>query len=102
MQVRDMAAWVVSDMAAWVVSATAVRYRPRARGTRCNRRLQARTRVAGITAHQASAQDTRCKRRLQARTRVAGITAHRASLRVDSLRDLKAPAMGLGFWLRES
>ena len=100
MQVRDMAAWVVSATAA--TAATAVRYRPRARGTRCNRRFQARTRVAGITAHQASAQDTRCKWRFRILKPAASIAERRASLRVDSLRDLKAPAMGPGFWLRES
>jgi hypothetical protein len=96
-QVRDMAARLVSATAA-----TAVRYRPRARGTRCNRRFQARTRVAGITAHQASAQDTRCKWRFRILKLAASIAERRASLRVDSVRDLKAPAMGRGFWLRES
>jgi hypothetical protein len=90
---QELAPVQVRDMAAWVVSATAVRYRPRARGTRCKRRLQARIRVAGITAHQASAQDTRCKRRLRILKPAATIAERRASLRVDSLRDLKARAM---------
>jgi hypothetical protein len=43
--VRDM------GMAARMVSATAVRYRPRPRGTRCKRRFRVLKPAARITAH---------------------------------------------------
>jgi hypothetical protein len=76
-----MAGVQVRDMAARLASATA---RPRPRGTRCNRRFQAHTRVASITAHQASAQGTRCKRRLQ--TRPPGIRARQASAQGTRMR----------------
>jgi hypothetical protein len=98
-QVGDMAVVQVRDMAARLVSATAataVRYRPRARGTRCNRRFQARTRVAGITAHQASAQDTRCKWRFRILKPAASIAERRASLRVDRLSRPESPCHGPG------
>ena len=79
-RVGDMAAAWVRDMVALVVSAMAVRHRPLLQGTRCSLRFQARSRMARITAHQASAWDTRYKRRFrrcsQARTRIAGIMVH--------------------------
>ena len=75
---------LVSDMAAWVASATAVQYRPRPPGMRCNRRSQIRTRVANITARQASAQDTQCRSRFRILSLAAPIAERRASLRVNS------------------
>src|SRR5215831_4393623 len=65
-------------------SVTAIRYRPRLRGTRCKRRFRLMP-AASITAHQASLRES--------------VTAHQGLLRVNSLRDFKAPAMGRGFWM---
>ena len=41
--------------------------------------------AASITAHQASLRES--------------VTAHQGLLRVNSLRDFKAPAVGRGFWM---
>jgi hypothetical protein len=84
-QVEAMVAVQLEDMAARLGSAMATQYRTRHQDTRCRRRFQVRTRVARITAHQASARGMRCKRRFKrcfrAHTRVVGITARRASAR---------------------
>lgn len=86
------------DMA---VSATAVRYRPRRRGTRCKQRFRARKPAAGITAHQASARGMRCKRHFRILKPAAPIVERRASRQVDSLSRPEAPAIGRGFWSSE-
>ena len=77
----DMAAVHQPDMAARLAWATA----PRLRGTRCKRRFRVLMPAASITAHQASLRES--------------VTAHQGLLRVNSLRDFKAPAMGRGFWM---
>jgi len=76
----DMAAVHQPDMAARLAWATA----PRLRGTRCKRRFRLMP-AASITAHQASLRES--------------VTAHQGLLRVNSLRDFKAPAVGRGFWM---
>ena len=82
-QVEDMVAVLVWDMAARLGSAMAARYRTRHQDTRYRRLFRIRTRVARITAHQASARGMQCKGRFKrcfrAHTRVVGIAAGRAS-----------------------
>jgi hypothetical protein len=82
------------DMAARMVPATAVRYRPRRRGTRCRQHFRAPKPAAGITAHQASARGMRCKRRFRILKPAAPIVERRASPQVDKPVATRSP----GHW----
>ena len=82
------------DMAARMVPATAVRYRPRRRGTRCKPHSRAPKPAAGITAHQASARGMRCKRRFRILKPAAPIVERRASPQVDKPVATRSP----GHW----
>jgi hypothetical protein len=82
------------DMAARMVPATAVRYRPRRRGTRCRPHSRAPKPAAGITAHQASARGMRCKRRFRILKPAAPIAERRVSPQVDKPAATRSP----GHW----